>query len=250
MFICADVMSLRQRFLNMPSEQFGLVMELVYQARSMEVRLRGEPPLLTANGFLRELVAWLGDVASGYDYVQRCEYAQRWKQPDLHWRFETKEQRRVREQELITQASQQGYLVVYPHTTSMVKNGFRHWCKVSDRPSICVEVTGPRLARVLIDTKPLGDRSKEIMEMFQIYDRLQACAESYISRSCAQMHQAALHRVFRRLVALEEVLAEDAEQVAQDFVALWSVILEEERQQLAQKREARSISCARVDDHP
>jgi len=156
--------------------------------------------------------------------------------------LETKEQRRMREQEIIARASQQGYLVVYPSTTSVVKNGFQHWCKVSDRPSICVEVMGLQLARVLIDTKPLGDRSKQIMETFQIYDRLLACAEPYISRSRAQMHQALLHQVYRRLVVLEEVLAEDAEQVAQDFVALCQISLRRKATACREEREARSIS--------
>jgi len=230
-FICADMVSLRQCLLNMPVEQFGLVMELAYQARLVEVELRGEPSLLTGNGFLRQLAAWLGDVASRFKNVQWGNLSH------LRQNLETKDQRRMHEQEIIARASQHGYLVVYPSTTRVVKNGFQHWCKVSDRPSICVEVAGLQLARVLIDTKPLGDRSKQIMETFQIYDRLMACAEPYISRSREQMHQAVLRQVYRRLVVLEEVLAEDAEQVAQDFVALWSDILEEERQQLAERRE-------------
>src|SRR5258708_1899153 len=69
-FIPADVMSLHQRLLNMPIEQFRLMMELVYQSRSVEVGLQGEPRLLTGNGFLHELVAWLGNVPSGFEHIQ------------------------------------------------------------------------------------------------------------------------------------------------------------------------------------
>jgi hypothetical protein len=228
-FSCANVQSLRQRLLNMPAEQFGLVMELAYQARLMEVRLQGESSLLTGNGFLRQLIAWLGDIASKFEYIQQRNLL------GLHLSLETKEQRRTREQEAIARASQQGYLIIYPSTTRLVKEAFRHWCAVNERPSISVEVTGLRLAKVLINTKTLGTWSS--IEAARVYDRLMACAEPYISRSRMQQHQAALNQVFRRLVVLEEVLAEDAEQVAQDFVALWSEILEEERQHISQRKE-------------
>ena len=58
-FLCADVASLRQRLLDMPVKQFGFVVELAYQARSLVAELEGEPCLPTGQALLREMAAWL-----------------------------------------------------------------------------------------------------------------------------------------------------------------------------------------------
>jgi hypothetical protein len=60
-FVCADVASLRKRLLDMSIKQFGLVVELAYQARSMVAELKGEPHLPTGPALLREMAVWLVD---------------------------------------------------------------------------------------------------------------------------------------------------------------------------------------------
>lgn len=123
MFVCADVAALRQRVLGRPIEQFGLVVELTYRARSVTAELDGETRLPPGHALLRELVAWQEDAAHG------SESAQRKAQPYLQRHRETKAHRRMREREIVAQARQRGYLVVHPSTTRWVKDAFRHRCK-------------------------------------------------------------------------------------------------------------------------
>jgi hypothetical protein len=97
-FICADVASLRQRLLDMPIKQFGLVVELAYQARSMVAELEGEPHLPTGLALLRDMAVWLVSA------VPESEHAQHRTLPRAHTRVESKEQRHQREQERASDA--------------------------------------------------------------------------------------------------------------------------------------------------
>jgi len=70
-FVCTDVASLRKRLPDMPLEQFGLVVELVYQARSMVAELEGEPQLPTGPALLREMAVWLASAVPASALAQR-----------------------------------------------------------------------------------------------------------------------------------------------------------------------------------
>src|SRR5215472_12049682 len=110
-FFCTDVPSLRKRLLDMSVKQFDLVVELAYQARSEVVRLEGGAPLLTGPAGLREMAVWLADPQIGSEYLERQAM------PGASLPSESQEARRRRENEWVTQACQQGYLVVYPDTS-------------------------------------------------------------------------------------------------------------------------------------
>ena len=77
---------------------------------------------------------------------------------------------------------------------------------------------------MLVDLRTLGTWL-EMMATPRIQPRLDTLAESYLSRSRAQQYQPRLRWASQHVVILEEVLAEDAEQAAQDLVALSSEIL-------------------------
>jgi len=233
-FVCAHAASLRQHLLSIPIEQFGLVMELAYQVRLVKAKLHGEPRLPTGHTLLRELATWLKDT------ISRPESPQQRAQPHPYWVTKTKGQRRMREQEIVAQARQRGYLVVSPGTTRWVKDTFRHNCKVDSRPYICVEAKGPQLAGVLADTRTL-DRWSNWTLLSQIRDRLEALAEPYLARSNSCQHEASFHWVSLRMVVLDNVLAEDAQQVAQDLVALCSNVQDEARRQPSRGKKSLSM---------
>src|SRR2546421_988294 len=92
-FLCADVASLRWRLLDMPVKQFGLVVELAYQARSMVAELEGEPHLPTGQALLREMAVWLAGA------VPESEHAEQKALPRAYTRVESREERHRREQE-------------------------------------------------------------------------------------------------------------------------------------------------------
>src|SRR5947209_7176065 len=146
-FLCADVASLRQRLLDMPIKQFDLIVELAYQARSMVAELECEPRLPVGQALLREMAVWLADA------VPENEPAQRRTQLRAYIRVESKEERRRRDEERAAQASQQGYVIVYPDTSHVVTDAFRHWCKEHVHPYIWIEPGGPQLAMLRAQTK-------------------------------------------------------------------------------------------------
>lgn len=112
-FVCTDVASLRKRLLEVPIEQFGLVVELAYQARSKVAELEGEQHLPTGPALLRAMAVWLVDA------VPESARAEPRTLPQVYARVESDEQRRSREQVRVRQAQacQQGYLVVFQDTS-------------------------------------------------------------------------------------------------------------------------------------
>ncbi len=231
-FICADVASLRQRLLDMSIKQFGLVVELAYQARSMVAELEGEPHLPTGLALLREMTVWLAGA------MPESEHAERRTLPRTHTRVESKEEWRRREQEQATQASRQGYLVVFPDTSHMVTDAFRHWCKEHAHPYIWIETRGGQQATLRAQTKTVVAREGgAVLARFQ--EQLPALAAPYIANAQARGYQARMTWISRRQVVLEGMLAEDAEPAAQEVVALWSGIMAEEKQRTAEQQALR-----------
>jgi hypothetical protein len=231
-FLCADVASLRQRLLDMPVKQFGLVVELAYQARSMVAELEGEPHLPTGQALLREMAVWLAGA------VPESERAEQKALPRAYSRIESREERRRREQERATQACQQGYLVVFPDTPHVVTAIFRSWCKEHAHPYLWIEAGGQQLAALRAQTKTVAARAPSaVLARFQ--ERLPALAAPYIAHALARGYQARLSWLSRRQVALEGMLAEDAEAAAREVVALWSDILAEEKQRAAEQEALR-----------
>ena len=231
-FICADVASLRQRLLDMPIKQFGLVVELAYQARSIVGELEGEPQLPTGPALLREMAVWLASA------VPESEHAERRMLPRAYARVESREQRRRSEQERAAQASQQGYLVVFPDTPHVVTDTFRHWCKEHAHPYIWIETGGRQVATLRAQIKTVVAREASVV-LARFQEQLLALAAPYIANAQARGYQARLSWVSRRQVALEGMLAEDAELAAREVVALWSDIMAEEKQRAAEQEALR-----------
>src|SRR5581483_2360717 len=213
-FLCTDVVLLRHHLLDMSIKQFALVPDLARRALSMTAYDQGEPLPPTGYIFLYAFAEWLHDVMREFGDVHM-----QYKPPKQVNSKAQKRQRRERAKDLIAQARQQGYVVVYPDTMEAVKSAFRHWCKVEVRPYICVEARGAQVAKVFADMKTLGTLWV-VMTTPQIQDRLVALATPYISRAQEQQQQARLHWETQWLVIFEEILMEDAEQVARDLVAL------------------------------
>ena len=230
-FDCADAASLRQHLLSIPIEQFGRVMELIYHVRLVAAQLHGESGLPRGHALLREFATWLKDVTSGPASLQQRA------QVHPYWVTKTKAQRRMREREMVVQAGQRGYLIVYAGTAPRVKNTFRYDCKVNSRPYIYVEAKGPQIARVLVDTRTL-DSWSVWPQLSQLRERLEALAEPYLARSNACQHEASFYWASRRMVVFDNVLAEDAQQMAQDLVALCSDAREEVRRQSSRRKKS------------
>jgi hypothetical protein len=223
-FICSDVVALRQRLLGMPIKQFDLVVELAYQALSFDAELRGNAHLPTGQTWLRAFALWLKDTTVGFEKIP-CESLMYPRNGN-----ESKTQRRAREQKLVEQSRQQRYIVVYPDIRNGAKDLFRHWCKVDGFPYLCVEMTGVQLARITFDVKTLNSQGEVTLSQ-PIRDQLMALVEPYIARSRVQHYRPLLQWVSQRCMVIEEVLAEDAEQIAQELVTLWSSLPAEEKQQ-------------------
>jgi len=231
-FLCADVASLRQRLLDMPVKQFGFVVELAYQARSLVAELEGEPCLPTGQALLREMAAWLAGT------VPESERAEQRTLPRAYTRVESREGRRRREQERATQACQQGYLVVFPDTPHVVIDIFRSWCKEHMHPYIWIEAGGQQLPTLRAQTKTVVAReASAVLARFQ--EQLPALAAPYIAHAQARGYQARLSWLSRRQVALEGMPAEEAEPAAREVVALWSGIMAEEKRHTAEQEELR-----------
>src|SRR3989440_174095 len=231
-FLCADVASLRQRLLDMPIKQFDLIVELAHQARSMVAELECEPRLPTGQDLLREMAVWLADAVPEYEHAQHRTL------PRAYIRVESKEERRRRDQERGAQASQQGYVIVYPDTSHVVTDAFRHWCKEHAHPYIWIEPGGPQLAMLRAQTKTAVSReASAVLARFQ--EQLPALASPYIANAQAQGYQARLSWISRRQVALEEILSGDAELAAREVVALWSGIMAEEKLRSAEQEALR-----------
>src|SRR5207302_426868 len=144
--------------------------------------------------------------------------------PQVYTRVESKEQRRRREQERAVQASQQGYLVVSPHTSHVATEAFRYWCKEHGQPYIWIETRGQHLATLRAQTKTVVVREADAA-LARFQEQLPALAAPYIANAQARGYQAGLSWISRRQVALEGLLAEDAQPAAREMVALWSGIL-------------------------
>lgn len=214
-FTCADVTSLRLRLLDMSIKQFEMVIELGYQVRSLLAEMESKPRLPTGQEFLQEMVEWLKQAVPPLKPVQRATPPS----PLLPLSSETKEQKRAREKEIVAQADQQGYLIVSADISGWVKDHFRHMCKVGVRPSIVIEPLEPPLARLSADFKTLTMQGADLPTP-QAKEQLATLVAPYLARS-----QARLSWTTRRIVVLEGILAEDAEQAAQDIVALWASIV-------------------------
>jgi hypothetical protein len=231
-FLCADVASLRQRLLDMSIKQFGLVVELAYQARSIAAELEGEPRLPTGPALLREMAVWLAGA------VPESDGAERRALPRTYARVESGEERRRREQERAAQACQQGYLIVSPATSQVVTDTFRRWCKEHAHPYIWIEIRGGQQATLRAQTKTVVAReASAVLARFQ--EQLPALVAPYIAHALARGYQARLTWISRRQVALEGMLAEDAEPAAREVVALWAAIMAQEKQCAAEQEALR-----------
>jgi hypothetical protein len=238
-FLCADVASLRKLLLDMPIKQFDLVVELAYQARSMAAELEGEPHLPTGPALLREMAVWLAGA------VLESEHAQRRTLPRAHARVESQEQRHRREQERAVQACQQGYLVIFPDTSQVVTDTFRHWCKEHTHPYIWIETRGRQQATLRAQTKTVVAREASAV-LARFREQLPQLSAPYLAHAQARGYQASLTWISRRQVALEEMLAEEAEAVAREVVALWAGLLAEERQREAEQEALRRAALEPV----
>ncbi len=231
-FVCADMASLRQRLLDMPIKQFDLVVELAYQARSMVAELEGGVRLPTGLALLREMAVWL----AGAD--PESALAERGTPPQVYIRVESQEERRWHEQERAVQACQQGYLVVFPDTPQAVTDTFRRWCKEHVHPYIWIELRGRQQAALRAQTKTVVAREASAV-LARFREQLPQLSTPYIAHAQAQGYQASLTWISRRQVALEGILAENAEAAAREVVALWAGILAEERQREAEQEALR-----------
>lgn len=230
-FLCADVASLRRRLLDMPFKQFGLVVELAYQARSMVAGLEGEPPLPTGAAALREMVAWLAGPHPESERIER-------RVPQAYPPLESEEERRRCEHERVIQSCQQGYLVVLPDTPKVVTDTFRHWCKEHAHPYLWIEPCGPHQATLRAQTKTVFAREFDAV-LARFREQLLQLAIPYLAHAQAQGYQASLVWISKRQVTLEGLLVEDVETAARGVAALWSALLEEERKLEAEQEALR-----------
>ena len=227
-FTCADVGSLRLRLLDMPIKQFNVIVDLAYQARSCE----GEVYLPTGHEGLRECIAWLESDAP------EVEGAENGQAPYPYMNARLSAQSHMSKQEMIDQASHQGYLMVDAETGGHVKEAFRHWCKTKAQPYIWVEVMGPHLARLCADTGTV--MKQDLRNTYpQLDTRLSALAAPYLAKARASHYQSQLYWASKRRIVLEWVLIEDAEPVARELVALWSELAAEEKRLSAEREAAR-----------
>jgi hypothetical protein len=223
---------LRQRLLDLSIKQFGFVVELAYQARSLALELEGEPRLPTGPALLREMAVWLADAIPESDCAKR-----RALRPS-YGRIESGEERRRREQERTAQACQQGYLIVFPATSQVVTDTFRRWCKEHAHPYIWIEIRGWQQATLHAQTKTVdAPEASAVLARFQ--EQLPALVAPYIAHGLARGYQTRLNWISRRQVALEGMLAEDAEPAAREVVALWAAIMAEEKQYATQQEALR-----------
>lgn len=222
-FTCSDKASLRQHLLDMPIKQFDHVIELAYQARATLADMIGGSRLPTGWEGLREMAVWLEQAdPESMDVELKLS-------PPVSTRFESKEQRRKREEERAAQACEQGYLIISPNSSHVVADTFRNWCKQHNQPYILIEPGGQHVARLRIQTKAV-----ELREIYAVLTRFQeqlpVLVAPYIANAQAQGHEATLAWIAKRQVTLEKMLAADAQSAAQKILALWSTIAAEERQ--------------------
>lgn len=231
-FFCAEVASLRQRLLDLPLKQFDLLVELAYQTRAREAELAGEPHPPTGPAGLRELATWLAGPLPASLAEQR-------PLPRTPHPPESPEERRLREQAWADQACQQGFLVRSPDTPQGVLDAFRLWCKAHAHPYFWVEPQGRAQATLRAQArKTVGWREAEAL-LARFREALPPLCHPYFARAEAQGFQARLIWFSRRHVALEGILAKDAEEAAREAVALWSALLAEERVRRAEQEELR-----------
>lgn len=228
MFICADEASLRQRLLDLPIEQFDLIVEMAYQARTALDELIGAPPLPTGWAGLREMATWLerADPASSSVELKAAQ--------PVYARFESNAQRLKRDEERAALASEQGYLVLAPASSQVASDTFHHWCKTQKQPYILVEPNGRLLALIRIQLKTAGTR--ELYAIMQSFDeRLPTLAAPFIANAQAQGYTATLAWVSNYQIVLENILAADAQATAREIVALWATITAEEKQRALER---------------
>lgn len=231
-FLCADAASLRKRLLEMPLKQFDLVVELAYQARSREAEQAGEPHPPTGPAGLRELATWLAG-------PHPTSPAERRPLPRTSYPMESPEERRLHEHAWAARACQQGYLVRSPDTPQRVADAFRQWCREQARPSFWVEPQGRAQATLRVQAKKTGGWREADALLARFREDLPGLSSPYLARAQAQGFQARLIWFSRRHVALEGLLAEDAQAAAREVVARWSALLAEERRLEAEREAAR-----------
>jgi hypothetical protein len=117
-----------------------------------------------------------------------------------------------------------------------VVDAFRHWCKEHAHPYFWVEPQGRTQATLRVQARKTVDWREADALLARFQEDLPRLSLPYLSRAQARGFQARLTWFSRRHVALEGLLAEDAEAAAREVVALWSALLAEERK-LAAERE-------------
>ncbi|HEX7737971.1 MAG TPA: hypothetical protein VF458_24210 [Ktedonobacteraceae bacterium] len=234
-FTCADIAALRQRLLDLPLEQFDLLLEMAYRTRLTLAERESGPPLPEGWEGLREMATWLeqADPAALEADLKAA--------PLAYTRFEGKEQKRKREEARAALAIQQGYLVIASDLSHVVIDTYRNWCKKQKKLSIVIEPRGRKLALLRVQTKLTDLReSVEVMHNFRL--QLPTLAAPYLANARAQGYDAALNWIFKHQVLFEGILAADAQSIAQEILALWEKIVTEAKQHAseleARRREA------------
>jgi hypothetical protein len=119
-----------------------------------------------------------------------------------------------------------------------VTDTFRRWCKEHAHPYIWIEIRGRQQAMLHAQTKTVDAREASVV-LARFQEQLPALVAPYIAHGVAPGYQTRLTWISRRQVALEGMLAEDAEPAAREVLALWAAIMAEEKQYTTQQEALR-----------
>lgn len=236
-FTCADVASLRQRLLDMPIKQFDVIVEMAHRMRTFIAQTEGQRSLPGGWELLREMARWFASV----DPAAGCVGVRPSFSVQASAYFESEAQRRRREQALVEQAVQQGYLVRSPDSSREVTEAFRRWCREHKQPYIMIEPHGSEQAIVHLQSKTAGvHETHPLLPLLR--DKLPTLAAPYLAHARAQGYAATLDWLSRQHVALQNILIEDVQAAARELVKLWSVLITKAQQRAAEEQARREAA--------
>jgi hypothetical protein len=143
------VAALQHRLITMPIKQFALLADLAYHICVLDAEAEGQPCPPIGQEWLRALAAWLSTGA------QEPFHHQSWRNetyPPSHATQSqlTRKQRRARQQKLVEQAWQRGYLLLDQEIGAQVPTLVQSRCRKNRRPYISVQHRSEQLASVRI----------------------------------------------------------------------------------------------------
>lgn len=252
-FECAEVAALQHCLITMPIKQFALLADLAYHVCSLEAEVDWQPHPPTGQEWLRALAAWLSTGAREPFHNQGWRNGIYPPPPAAQTQFTRKQlraQQRKREQQLVEQAWQRGYLLLGPEVGAQVPILVQSRCRKNRRPYISVQQRSEQFASIRIDACTVRRAFEREGKLFdgaplptftptdELRQRMGRLAAQYSAVSERVGYTAYALSPDGDVFELKQVLQADVPGMVADFLALWPDMLTQYEAQLEASRVA------------